>query len=295
MSTSEAGKKQNKVELTYEVLTKLQETLEKYKIVRKEKVYGQLLRICVQNTTQLQKITDIIELMLTTEEIKVEEVAFPYSLNTNEKNGFMLYVKGSPHDAIESVFTQTNIKWKITKVEYKLEEKETVNISSDKSENGGNGNSVHVNTVSENLIRKETDDFLESQYAMLVNNTMKQMDISQKDAQIEAKLWFQWKSEMEQKVKQPLMQADSYHEPDGMQNLLENENGPYNEEAGEAFTNFIGENENRSNSWRDIFDSIFIILIYCLKSLILLSLTILIFFWYTKHSSSLHNSLQTIF
>jgi hypothetical protein len=58
--------------------------------------------------------------------------------------------------AIESVFTQTNIKWKITKVEYKLEEKETVNISSDKSENGGNGDSVHVNTVSENLIRKES-------------------------------------------------------------------------------------------------------------------------------------------
>jgi hypothetical protein len=111
----------SKVELAYEALTMLQETLDAYGIVRKEKVYGKTLRVSVQNKTQLQKINDVIELILVTEEINIEEIGFPEW--PNEKK-FMLYIKGSPHHEIESVFAQTDMKWRISEVDHKLPENE---------------------------------------------------------------------------------------------------------------------------------------------------------------------------
>jgi len=111
----------SKVELAYEALTMLQETLDAYGIVRKEKVYGKTLRVSVQNKTQLQKINDVIELILVTEEINIEEIGFP---EWPSEKKFMLYIKGSPHHEIESVFAQTDMKWRIGEVDHKLPENE---------------------------------------------------------------------------------------------------------------------------------------------------------------------------
>ena len=50
-SNGKNGNGKRKIKFTYEVLTKLQETVDAYGIARQEKAYGKLLRISVQNKT----------------------------------------------------------------------------------------------------------------------------------------------------------------------------------------------------------------------------------------------------
>lgn len=301
MNNSESWRKQNnvlrknsksKIKLTYQVLMMLQETLDAYGIVRKQKSYGKLLRVCVQNRKQLQKITDIIELIFVTDEINIEEIAFP-EWPIDKK--FMLFIKGSPHTAIESVFDQTNIKWKMTAVEYKMPENEPMHIKVN--------NSI---VVSENQANEENgqlqsdNDFFESQHAVLVKNTMKQMQIGKKEAENQVRIWFHWTtkdgknnvclSDSEvvaiSEVKKCLEPIDTVFnnicEPQDVRYLLQNESC---------------DNKNPTSCCHDLLAYFYILLIFCLKGFILLSSIILIYISYKneKISSTFTNNTQEIF
>jgi len=382
MSISKSWKqKQNnhksKTQLTYEVLTKLQETLDAYGITRQEKAYGKLLRICVQNKTQLEKIIDIIEIILDTKKINIVEVVFPHGANKHKKNGFMLYIKGSPHEAIQSIFAQTDEKWKITIVEY---ERLLENNNSNVSENGGNGG----NSNNGRNGQLQNDQFFETQYEAIVQNAMKEMGIGRNEAEDHIYMWFYWKTQPnvhstfadyskhqrqlkkthspspasstfssffggngnngERQIVDPfipnelqnsenknyrvirkqqgkrkqnqsyqpnpnqndsttlevqnsLKQANTLFEnsPEAhAQNLFHDESGPEN---GEVNTHFTAGNENRSRCCPGGFQNFFLFFTFCLKSFILLSLTILLYVLYTdeKRSSIFQNNFQKIF
>jgi hypothetical protein len=284
----------------------LQELLDAYGIIRKEKAYGKLLRICVQNKVQLQKITSIIELILVTEEINVEEIAFP-EWPVDRK--FMLFIKGSPHDAIESIFVQTDIKWKITAVEYEFPEIEIhrVNMSISENgtngENGGNGGNGGNDGNGRNGENGDGGDFLESQYAILVTNTMREKRISRKEAENRIQIWFHWRTkDGKNNVR--------FDQP-GKENNTLSEVRKYLEEADKLFTSSSDpqsssnngsshsrpRNQNQNNCCYNIFNSFYIFLIFCCKNFILLSLAILAYILYTndQYSLNLKNNMQKTF
>jgi len=280
--------------LTYEVLTMLQKITDAYGIIRKEKSYGKLVRICIRNKAQLQQIADIIELILVTEEINVEEIAFP---EWPVENKFMLFIKGSPHDAIESIFVQTDIKWKITTIEHKLPENERMSkINNSVSENGGNGGNGQL---------QDDNDFFESEYASLVENTMKYMRISRKEAENQIQIWLHRKtkdvknnvrldqhakeSEIIAEVRKSLEEADtlftSSSDPQSSSNNGSNHSRPINQ---------------KQNSFcHRLINPFYIIFIFCCKNLILLTLIILLYILITKYNgeylSNLKNDMQKIF
>jgi len=297
--------------LAYDALTMLQETLDAYGIVRKEKVYGKTLRVSVQNKTQLQKINDVIELILVTEEINIEEIAFPEWPNHEKK--FMLYIKGSPHHEIESVFAQTDIKWRICEVDHKLPENEnepyiyTYDFSM-VSENGGN----------EATRQKDNDDFLEAQYKTLVTNTMMKMKISKTEAENQIQIWFQWRMQDEQnnerlavpvelntEIKKHSEKDDTrYTDNTGELNSFQEEtyldNGGASSNGssfGQVVTRFLSRSASRTGCFCiEDFSDFYILTIFCLKLSILVCLIILIFILSNEqHSSNLKNNIQEIF
>jgi len=310
----------SKVELAYEALTMLQETLDAYGIVRKEKVYGKTLRVSVQNKTQLQKINDVIELILVTEEINIEEIGFP---EWPSEKKFMLYIKGSPHHEIESVFAQTDMKWRISEVDHKLPENENEpyiykfdnSIVLENEENEAN-----------RQLKKDNNDFLEAQYTMVMKNLMMKMQISKKEAENQIQIWFQWRTQdgknnerlaiseelnTMSEIKKNSKKADTRHtdnigDPQDVYvpNLFQDETNLDNGGAssngssfGQVVTRFLSRSPSRIGCCLEDFSNFYILSISCLKKLILVSLIILLYFLYTneKRSSNLKNNIQEIF
>jgi len=255
---------------------------------------------------QLQKITDIIELILVTEEINIEEIAFP---EWPVDKQFMLYIKGSPHDVIESFFIQTNIKWKITEVEHNFLENEPIRTVVSENE--------------ENIKIENNDDFFESQYAILVKDTMRQMRIGKREAKNQIQIWFHWKMKdgknnphllktMENntisEVKKYLEESDALlnntHELQNVPHFFQYDSGPNNGDSSHSgslngvFNHFMVENQNRLCCCHDnVFESFYTFLIFGCKSLILLSMIILFYILHTneKHSSNFKNIMLGIF
>jgi len=274
--SNEQNNSKNKAQLTYEVLTQLQKSLDAFGIARQEKAYGALLRISIQNKIQLQNIIDIMELILVTKEINILEVVFPHRDNMHKKNGFILFIKGSPYDSIKSIFTKTDTSWEITAVKY---EKPKINSSITENRENGNGQNRLFNRI-------EDDQFFESQYEIMVKNTMKKMRINKQEAEDHISMLFRWKtsstiSEYKSCLPQEDILFDDAHEPQfsqELQTLLQNESGPNNNGLGDVSTAFIARNENQIGLLPDgQHHCLFVCCMFCLKSLILLSLTILLY------------------
>jgi len=358
MSTSESwilkqNNSKSKTQLTYEVLTKLQEILDAYGISRQEQAYGALLRICVQNKTQLQNIVDIIERILVTEKINIVEIVFPHGTSKHKKNGFMLYIKGSPHDAIKSIFDETDTNWKITAVEY-----EQTNNNSSLTSNGGNGNGANGRFYGHRQL--ENDQFFETQYEIIVKNTMQEMKINRIEAENHIYMWFRWKTQPDlnitfddykkqelegrtestasstfssffgsnnvtrqiitpfvpdesqdsntKKGKQERQKKNQGHKRIGrnaeknnitiseVKKSLKNGDKLFDKNRepqllhdglGEESAHFIERNQNQIPLVPDgQIDCLFACIMFCLKSFILLSLTILLYILYTNHNRS---------
>jgi len=340
----EQNNSKSKTQLTYEVLTQLQESIDAFGIARQEKAYGALLRISVQNKAQLQNIIDIMELILVTKDINIVEVIFPHGDNKLKKNGFMLYIKGSPHHAIKSIFNKTDSNWKIMAVEYKQSDNNSTVTS-----NGGNGNGTHRYFNGTNT---NNDQFFETQYEIIVQNTMKRMRIDREEAENHIYLWWSWKCQpnlnisfadykhQEQKGQRTRSPANSTFANETKQTLQDGDNKNYKEskqpetkhknqrsernaekngntisevknsltqadmlfdktrerepkhsqgsQTGEVSTPFIARNENQIGLLPDgQRDCVFACLMFCLKSLILLSLSILLYILYTNENTIL--------